>query len=301
MENSGKIYAGSGDVPSWFVVQGDRWIGPMTVADVLERIDSGVLSWAHYAWREGEGGWRRLCDIPEFQVAVPQKPDPSLEKKIQEAEKSGRTKTPPAPPSEKPERSWFLYYNDSQFGPFSNSEIDRFLRIGKIHGRVHAWRDGMDNWKRLEDLEAFAEGVKESAKVRAALASQRQSPRAIAKSVPAGGDAAQKALDQRSAPRRPLVARILLASDQSVVVSVCRDVSIGGMQVLTDRVPGDPGMRLKMNVSPAGGELGGKIEPFVAEGVIVRILEDGRGFSFRFEKLPESAKRAIENYIASTD
>jgi hypothetical protein len=36
----------------------------------------------------------------------------------------------------------------------------------------------------------------------------------------------------------------------------------------------------------------------VAEGMVVRILEDGRGFSFRFEKLPENARKSIEKYFS---
>jgi hypothetical protein len=84
-----------------------------------------------------------------------------------------------------------------------------------------------------------------------------------------------------------------------VIVGVCRDISIGGMQVLTENIPGAAGTRLRMNISPSSQESGRKIEPFVAEGIVVRILEDGRGFSFRFEKLPEPAKQAIEAYFES--
>ena len=66
------------------------------------------------------------------------------------------------------------------------------------------------------------------------------------------------------------------------------------MQVLTDRIPGAVGSRLKLNVSPSGEKA---VEPFVAEGVIVRILEDGRGFSFRLEQISDQARAAIQKYI----
>jgi hypothetical protein len=57
-----------------------------------------------------------------------------------------------------------------------------------------------------------------------------------------------------------------------------------------------------MNVSPSGtGKPVGMIEPFVAEGVIVRLLEDGRGFSFRFERLTDGARKTIETYIKSVE
>jgi hypothetical protein len=83
---------------------------------------------------------------------------------------------------------------------------------------------------------------------------------------------------------------------------MCRDISVGGMQVLTDQIPGVSGTRIRLNVSPVNpsrSKASSAIEPFVAEGVIVRILEDGRGFSFRFEGLTDRAKKIIEKYIAT--
>jgi c-di-GMP-binding flagellar brake protein YcgR len=91
------------------------------------------------------------------------------------------------------------------------------------------------------------------------------------------------------------VARLFLSNDKEVVVAVCRDVSIGGMQVLTDHVPGEVGTVLKLNVSPAQDSKA--VKGFVAEGEIVRVLEDGRGFSFRFTRLSEDARKAIGAYV----
>jgi hypothetical protein len=77
------------------------------------------------------------------------------------------------------------------------------------------------------------------------------------------------------------------------------------MQVLTDRLPGKVGAKIRLNVSSISDEKASKtqkarkIDSFVAEGVIVRILEDKRGFSFRFDKLSSAAKRSIEQYINS--
>jgi hypothetical protein len=288
MENSKKILFG-GDAPAeWFVVHGDRWLGPMTVSEVAEKVGRQEISWAHFAWKEGEAGWRRLCDIADFQVAVPEKPDPKLAKPAaKDARPDGadsRTrhlKQPPSPPAEVA-RNWFLYYNDSQFGPFSSGEIGRFLRIGKIHGRVYAWRDGLGNWTRLQEIADFKADIADAEKGKPS-----------APPLPVD----QTKTEKRAGPRRPLVARLILANEATVVVAVCRDVSLGGMQVLTDRIPGRVGQKLRMNITPGGGNPS-DLDPFVAEGVIVRILEDGRGFSFRFERLADEARKAVEQYIA---
>jgi hypothetical protein len=286
MENTGKVLF-EDDSPQWFIAQGEGWVGPLTASDVYQKILSQELSWAHFVWKAGQGEWKRLCDVKSFQVAVPTLPKKQMQQEVKEASRPGvrkapASKSPPLPPR-KEEKTWYLFYSEAQFGPFSVEEVRRFLQVGKIHGRVYAWCDGMGDWARLETLELFESEVAQASQVR----EQKKKP------------AAPK--ENRSAPRRPLVAKILMANQESVIVAVCRDVSVGGMQVLTDRIPGAVGARIKMNVSPANrvGKGEKEIEPFVAQGEIVRILEDGCGFSFRFDRLPEASLRAIEKYIQS--
>jgi len=347
MENTEKVFFEDDQVPSWFVAVGEGWVGPLTASDVYEKILRGEITWAHFVWRKGQEDWKRVCDVPTFQAAVPGRPGRSLQSQVKSAattpsassgtaptvragarktgDDAGRSSSPLARAQQK---AWFLYYSDTQFGPFSFEEVCRFLIVGKIHGRVYAWSDGMANWERLEKLVVFSEAVAEATKIRdrtretsrssgAARPALREPqigdstgamPRvsqgfAQREASPAqkGARAKESREDQRRAPRRPLVARILLVDDQEedVNIAICRDISIGGMQVLTGRVPGPIGAKIKMNVSPPKDGKGSRFRPFVAEGVIVRILEDGRGFSFRFDRLRTEAKRAIEEYIST--
>jgi hypothetical protein len=151
----------------------------------------------------------------------------------------------------------------------------------------------MSNWERIERILAFQKETPATSNRPGALARSAKSAvstKEVQQSQPE---------EQRGFPRRPLVAKILISDEQSVIVGVCRDISIGGLQVLTERIPGKVGMKLKMNISPSTNDSGSRIESFVAEGVIVRILEDNRGFSFRFERLSNRSKQAIESYIES--
>jgi hypothetical protein len=285
MENSGKIFF-EDDGPYWYVALGERWIGPLSAADVYGQILAGKLTWAHFVWKGGQKSWTRLCDTPAFQVAVPQLPAQGIQKEVkQAAAPGGAKKQPPPAPSERApsaggeEKPWFLYYSDSQYGPFSQEEVERFLLVGRIHRKVHVWRDGMKSWERIEEVPAFRDAVVDSLKPKATPSPSE--------------DTGRIQREQRASPRAPLVAKIMVAFDQSLSVAMCRDISVGGMQVLTDKLPGDVGARVKLNVSSE------HMEPFVAEGIIVRILEDKRGFSFRFDRLPDTARRAIETYVAS--
>lgn len=281
MENTEKVLF-EDDTPHWYIAMGDRWNGPLAASDVYERVTSGEITWAHYVWKPGQAEWKRLCDVKTFQAAVPSLPAKKLRNEVTEISKpdvrSGGKATKAKSSSKqsalKEDRSWFLYYNDTQFGPFTEEEILRFLSVGKINPRVHAWKGGMPNWIRLRDLEPFKSGGSAQAGpvVKTATMKERRK-------------------EQREAPRRPMVARILLHNNKNVTEAMCRDISVGGMQVLTDVIPGTVGSKIKLNVSS------GALDPFVAEGEIVRILEDNRGFSFRFSGLSDSAKRAIEKYI----
>lgn len=279
MENTEKVLFGD-DVPQWYVALGERWEGPLTASVIYQKVLKKEISWAHYVWRPGRPGWERICDVPEFQAAVPPLPAQNLRQEVKKAA------LPPAPKVEEEKSGiWFLHDQDTQFGPFRKSEMIRFIQSRRVKGGVFAWRDGMSNWERLEKIETFREFFK---------LPEGGSKKKV---LPPASPPTRKS-EQRDTPRKPLVAKIMMAKGEEIVTAICRDISIGGLQVLTDRIPAPVGTSIRMNVSALGQKLGKtKIEPFVAEGVIVRILEDGRGFSFRFERLTESAKRAIEAYI----
>lgn len=271
MENSGKIVFGE-DKSEWYIAVGDHSMGPFRPSEVHEKIQSQLIGWAHYVWKKGQPEWKRICDVKAFQVMLPRQPNamPSPS-----APSPAVKKAPPASA-----RTWFFHHQGSQYGPFSEDEVQQFLVSGRINADVFAWKQGMENWQKIKELSVFAGHARTSLKTPSKKTETKKS-------------------EQRTAPRQPLLAQIIISDDQTVIVGVCRDISVGGLQVLADSIPGKVGTQLKMNISPSGKSSGQPIEPFVAEGVIVRILEDGRGFSFRFKKLNDRARNAIEAYIES--
>lgn len=315
MENTGKVLFRD-DTPQWYLAQGETWQGPLSASDVYQRVLDGQIGWADFVWRPGQTAWERICDIKIFQAAVPPLPPRGVRQEVKEVAREAakpvvkpaarRSATPPPPPpgmkgheALAPEaKEWFLFQDESQIGPFARSEIERLLKVGTVFGVTHAWKDGMENWIPLKDTEEFgdAAGIK------------KLPPKPPAFKAPAGSRMVSGSdrrttprLEQRSSPRRPLVAKILVTQSAELAVAVCRDISVGGMQVLTDRIPGAVGTHIKLNVSSVGSQKNSGIEPFVAEGVVVRHLEDGRGFSFRFERLSDLARKTIERYIQSGD
>jgi hypothetical protein len=305
MENTGQVLF-QDDSPRWFIAVGAEWSGPLTASDIYERVLLHEITWAHYVWRKGLAGWSRLCDLEEFKLAVPGTPMsappakvPQMADAVQRAAQLAKSQAgPPVPPvpRSEPAREWYLFYNDAQFGPFSEEEVMRLLRSGRINARVHAWTAGMAAWSRLMKVPSFQAVVEE-------LTAAHQGGPVAAPVESALRESVVR--EQRKSPRAPMTARLLMSDNREVFEALCRDVSTGGMQVLTSWMPGRVGMHLRLNITP-GIEAGAKerksspLKPFVAEGVVVRLLEDGRGFSFRFEKLSPEARGAIEEYIKTS-
>lgn len=255
----------------WFVVVNERLLGPVSGKEVALWFQSGEITMATPIWAEGFPDWKRLHEVENFQALQPSSPSAELLAQARsrlQPQPESPLKTPPPPGRE--QRIWFVYMNDSQYGPFSESELKMMADAGRINDHTYLWRKGMPDW------------------VLAPSVSEVQLPFQTAAQPPKQA----KRQEKRETPRRPFEAKILMTDGQEVGWGLCRDVSVGGMQVLIDRVPGDVGTRLKLNV---GGS--GEIPAFTCEGEIVRILEDKRGFSFRFVDLPKKAAVAIEEYI----
>ena len=101
-----------------------------------------------------------------------------------------------------------------------------------------------------------------------------------------------KDTDRRTAARKPFIARLFVQNNKKLFEGICRDISIGGMQVLVNDFKGLAGDKISINVHPENTEY-----HFTAAGVVVRVLEGNSGFSFRFQELNDEAKRSIEKYI----
>lgn len=227
---------------------------------------SGELSWIQFIWKEGFKEWLRICDVPEFQAAAPAAP------------KAKPGKMPPPTPKVAVAKEWFLFQNDSQTGPFSLDEIKGMLQVGRADADTFAWKDGMNDWEKLANLTVFGKSV----------------PAKKAPQAPNSGSS-----EKRKHARRPLIAKVMIAEGGKLIIGMCRDISVGGMQVMTEYLPEKTGVRLKLNVSPTDMAKPA-FQPFVAEGIAVRIMDDRRGFSFRFEGLSAESRAVIERIVSAS-
>ena len=268
MENTNTIQF-QDDQAVFYLADGNSYQGPFRPSEVYSQLQSKKISWVDYCYREKEGQWLRIADHPVFKPvqAAPPKPMP-------------KSAPPPPPPKAEHAVQWFLFQNDTQTGPYAADELKRLSQSNQLASSAFVWQEKFTEWKPFGEV---AELKSETA----------ASPAKLVLNTVAQDTA--KAQERRVAPRKPLVAQIFLTNQKEILSGICRDISIGGMQVLADGVPGEVGETIRLNVTPP--ESSG-LKTFVAEGVIVRILEDKRGFSFRFTRLADEAKKSIESYIA---
>lgn len=266
MENTNSIQFPN-DQAEWFIAVGENYKGPFKAEEVYQKLQANEVTWVDHVYREKDGKWIRLADHAVFKVQQPEPPKP----------KPVIAAPPPPPKKIEDETKWFLFQNDAQTGPYPTGEMKRLLSAGQVVQTAFVWQEQFSEWKPVGEVSE----LKDTAK---------QPP-----SAPAAAVAPSKPQDKRAAPRKPFVAQTYITNNSNLVTGLCRDISIGGMQVLTDHVPGTVGTTIRLNVTPPQDS---GLKPFVAEGVIVRILEDQRGFSFRFTQISDEAVKSIQSYVA---
>ncbi len=269
---------------SWYYVQKGNRHGPVAVEVIQQMVANSDLNSADYVWKKGFENWKKIKEVPELEEgqAAPQSapaPAPAAFK-APEAQKSNDSLGPklehkePNLKSVNPEeRNMFIRIgNDrglppSDYGPFSLVQLKQLFKENRVNGKTLMFIPGMKEWKLLGDLPEYQEVFEES--------------------PPMIQDA-----DRRSAVRKPFVARLFVQNNKKVFEGICRDISIGGMQILTEDFKGQSGDKISINVHPENTDY-----HFTASGVVVRILDGNSGFSFRFQGLSDEAKKSVERYL----
>jgi hypothetical protein len=285
----------------WYYVQGSERVGPVSEEEIHQLFGEGTLTRESYVWRKGFDNWRSLDSIEEFGNLGSAPPE--MEEDLAQEE----ALNPPAEDLDYPDLSgasddisaipqmgesddrvpafdihaigfeekvfsikvgYDRGANESEYGPFSLSQLHRAYSEQRINEKTFIFTPGMTTWVLLGDFE--------------------RSDEIMGGMPPQITDA-----DRRINVRKPFVARLFFHDNESFYEGICRDISVGGLQILVSNYPCGVGDNVSMNVHPDNSEY-----HFTASGTVVRVLDGNTGFSLRFEDLSEEAVNAIQGYIS---
>jgi hypothetical protein len=260
---------------NWYYVQKGNRHGPVAIEVIESMIKNEDLKTEDFVWKKGFENWKKIKDVTELQFETIPAPAPEIE-----LPKAPAPTAAPVPKKDvklkdqNPDDNiiWIRVGNDrgtppSEYGPYSINLMKRLFKENRINGKTEVFIKGSDDYKLLADLPEYQEIFEEL-------------PPVI------------KDSERRLQTRKPFIARLFIQNNKNLYEGICRDISVGGMQILLDNFQGNSGDKVTINVHPENTE-----HHFTASGVIVRILEGNAGFSFRFQGLSEEAKRSIEKYL----
>jgi len=261
----------------WYYVINKERMGPVSEADIISKIKNHEIDEMTYVWRKGLNNWVYLKDVEEL----------SSQTKILNEAGDGEPMPEVIGDDPSVEFDWNDLDHDAKiftikigvdrgqeesiYGPYSLDTLKKLLQQERVNEKTLIFAPGFSKWTFLADtpvIENLGDGL----------------PPKISE------------VDRRQYSRRPFVARLLFHDRQKVMDGICRDISIGGLQIIVADLPCKKGDEISMNVHPDNSDY-----CFVAKGKIVRVLEGGNGFSLRFIDLGDEAKAAIQDYINRHD
>lgn len=253
----------------WYYVQKGNRHGPVAIEVIGAMFTSGELKSEDYVWKKGFENWKKIKDVSELES----RSSSSVVTEIPVAAPSMTYKEVNLKKLKDEDRVIYVRIGidrggaTNDYGPFNLKQLKQLFNENRINGKTLIFIQGTKEWRILGDLPEYQEVFHEA-------------PPII------------EELERRSAERRPFIARMFFQNNKSVYEGICRDISIGGMQILTDDFSGKEGDKVSINVHPENSDY-----HFTASGVVVRKLEGNSGFSFRFQSLSDEARRSIEKYL----
>jgi hypothetical protein len=129
-----------------FVVMVDgKAIGSFETNELVQAVQEGRIPLSAKAWRVGQDDWRELKDIPELKAL------------------GFGSQT----------SHWYYVDGDKTFGPKTAEEMKMLLLHGSILTSTYVFREGLENWTKIESLSEFETDVPPARRSPASEASNR--------------------------------------------------------------------------------------------------------------------------------
>lgn len=271
---------------NWYYVDNNERVGPIDEGDFLDLILKTAIKEDTYVWRKGLDNWVQAKSLDElrnyfYQSLVTDSDHIGSNKGNDYTTEASKTNHDI---NDSDSNNIIFDWNkvDSQksifvlkigidrgvapkeYGPYSIAVISKLIKEKRVNHLTQVFAPGMSDWEYLSEVPSFENLFSEKSDFK----------------------------EKRSAKRCPISARVFLSDDENFFQGVCRDVSVGGAQVLVANFPGKEGDIVKINMHFEDGSFA-----FTASGKIIRILSRVGGFAMRYVNLGPDAITMINNYI----
>lgn len=250
----------------------------MAGPEIKRKLKSGEVAYTDYAWDSHAESWRMLADL--FSADFPPPRDPpagitvSEEKKLKEREFGGETFSQDLGISN--ESIWFLYRDNTKFGPYRYLELVRLLQTNACAPDDFVWKPGFEDWARLRHCPEFEELV-------------------LRKLVHLRNFGTEKVFIQRRFPRVPYESEVILHDEKRVVFGAARSLSEGGAFLEVSKLTHVKGDRIKIHFTPGAVSV-----PFNCIAEITQVSKGPpSGYNVKFIYLEEEDRKRISEYAES--
>lgn len=252
--------------------------GPFTHSELKRRLKAGELAYTDYIWSPDGEEWQMLAAHFSGDFPPPKEPPPGIsvsgDKKLGEREFASDTFSQDLGISNEP--IWFLYRDNTKFGPYRYLELVRLLQTNACAPDDFVWKPGFQDWTRVRHCAEFEEQV-------------------LRKLVHLRNFSAEKVFIERRFPRVPYESEVILHDEKRVVFGAARSLSEGGAFLEVSKPTHVKGDRIKIHFTP-----GAVAVPFncIAE---VTMVSKGppAGYNVKFIYLEEEDRKRISQYAES--
>jgi hypothetical protein len=262
---------------SFFVSHlGKKPDGPVTAAELKKRLKAGDFIYTDYLWVPEAEEWQMLADYFAGDFPPPTEPPAGIavsgEKKIsKEREFKEETFSQDLGISNEP--IWFLYRDNTKFGPYRYLELVRLLQTNACAPDDFVWKPGFQDWTRVRHCSEFEDGV-------------------LKKLVHLRNFGAEKVFIQRRFPRVPYESEVILHDEKRVVFGAARSLSEGGAFLEVNKITHAKGDRIKIHFTP-----GAVAVPFNCIAEITMVSKGPPlGYNVKFIYLEDEDRKRISNY-----
>jgi PilZ domain/GYF domain 2 len=265
---------------SFFVSRSGKAEGPFLSADLKKRLKAGELAFTDYIWVPDREDWQMLAVFFAQDFPAPKDPPPGIrvsddrEKKKLEREFNEETFSQDLGISNEP--IWFLYRDNTKFGPYRYLELVRLLQTNACAPDDFVWKPGFQDWTRLRHCAEFEDAV-------------------LRKLVHLRNFGTEKVFIQRRFPRVPYDSEVILHDEKRVIFGAAKSLSEGGAFLEVNKPTHVKGDRIKIHFTP-----GAVAVPFNCIAEVTQVAKGPpAGYNVKFIYLEEEDRKRISQYADS--